>query len=194
MNNKCMNKNLTHQIPAGMLVGDTRTEMFGCRETKKVFFISNGTTQPFKNLSNQKKSLIFEQLLSDSKSMDDLKHLTQDEAIEQYAFCVYGAADHEPDFNSDGELNKADNFICSDNCKCLKWFSKSIKIDNHSLTSRQIQIVTLLATDLCDKQIADELSISPSTLDSHKTKLFEIFGVHGKPGLISKAINQKIIQ
>jgi len=194
MNDKSMNKNLTHQIPAGMLIGDTRTEMFGCRDTKKVFFISNGTTQPFEKLSNLKKSLIFEELLNDNKSMEDLKHLSQEEAIEQYAFCVYGAADHEADFNSNGELNKSDNFICSDNCKCLKWLTKSIKIDNRSLTSRQVQIVTLLATDLCDKQIADQLSISPSTLDSHKTKLFEIFGVHGKTGLIFKAINQKIIQ
>lgn len=194
MESKFTKENQIHQIPAGLLLGDKRTEMFGCRTTKKVFFVTNGQTSQFKELCGKKKALIFEKMLNDDAAIEDLKHLPQEEAIEEYAFCIYGAADHEPDFSEDGTLNKADNFICSNNCNCLKWKSKSITIDGIALTSREIQIVTLMASDLADKQIASELNISESTLNTHKHNLFEKASVHSKSGLITKAINQKIIQ
>lgn len=194
MSDKFTTSHLIHQIPAGLLVGDNSTELFACRSTKKVFALSNGKTIPFNELSPVKRALIFEKLLSDDKAMEDLKDLKQNEAIEQFAFCVYGAADHEPDFDAEGNLKEADNFICSDNCKCLKWSSKKITVDGKQLTPRQIEIVQLLASDLPDKAIADELGITESTLNTHKAQLFEKFNVASKPGLIKKAIEQKIIQ
>ncbi|HSD07927.1 response regulator transcription factor, partial [Flavobacterium sp.] len=141
-----------------------------------------------------KKAQIFEQFIKDEVAFADLRHLSPEEAIEQYAFCIYGAADHIADFNENGKLNKSDNFICSNNCKCLKWKSKSISIDGYPLTTREIQIVNLMASDLADKQIAYKLKISESTLNSHKQHLFEKASVKSKSGLITKAINQKIIQ
>lgn len=194
MHDKSTIKSQAHQIPAGLLLGDKRTEIFGCRETKKAFFLTNGKTAPFKELSGKMKAQIFEQLLNDDVALEDLKHLTQEQAIEQFAFCNYGAADSEPDFCENGELKKADNFICSDHCMCLKWKSKSITIDGIALTPREFEIITLMASDLADKQIADQLGISESTLNTHKSHLFEKASVHSKSGLISKAFHQKIIQ
>ena len=191
---KCTNNPIIHQIPAGLMIGDTSTELFGCRETKRVYALSNGQTISFDELDQVKRALIFEKLLSDDNALEDLKHLSQAEAIEQYAFCVYGAADHEPDFDEKGNLKQADNFICSNNCKCLKWNSKNITVDGNRLTPREIEIVTLLASDKPDKQIADELDISESTLNTHKKHLFEKFNVNSKSGLITKAISNKIIQ
>lgn len=194
MESKSTIKNQIHQIPAGMLIGDNRTEIFGDRKTKKTFFITNGQTLKFSELPPDKKAQIFEKLLSDEVAYEDLKHLTHEEAIEEFAFCIYGAADHVADFNECGQLNKADNFICSNECKCLKWKSKSINIDGNSLTVREIQIVNLMASDLPDKQIAENLKIATSTLNTHKQHLFEKANVKSKSGLITKAINQKIIQ
>lgn len=194
MNDKFTTSNVIHQIPAGLLVGDKSTELFGCRETKKVFALSNGKTIAFNELNPEKRALIFEKLLSDDKAIEDLKNYSQDKAIEQFAFCVYGAADHEPDFDANGNLKEADNFICSDNCMCLKWASKKITVDGIPLTPKQIEVVQLLASDLPDKAIANELNISESTLNTHKSQLFEKFKVCSKPGLIKKAIEQKIIQ
>lgn len=194
MESKSTIKNEIHQIPAGILIGDKRTEIFGCRTSKKTFFISNGQTFKFRELEPSKKAQIFEQLLNDDVAYSDLKHLPHDEAIEEYSFCIYGAADHEADFCENGKLNKSDNFICSNNCHCLKWKSKSITIDGQALTTREIEIVNLLASDLADKQIASSLSITESTLNTHKQNLFEKAGVKSKSGLITKAINQKIIQ
>lgn len=183
-----------HQIPAGLLIGDNSTELFGCRDTKKVFALSNGKTIPFNQLNPEKRALIFEKLLSDDAAFEDLKNLTQNEAIEQFAFCVYGAADHVPDFCANGELKEADNFICSDNCKCLKWNSKNITVEGNKLTPKEIELVTLFASDKPDKQIADDLKITESTLNTHKKNLFEKFNVSSKSGLITKAISNKIIQ
>jgi len=185
---------LIHQLPAGLMIGDNSTEMFGCRKTKRVFAITNGQTLKFEELHPTKRALIFEKLLSDEVAIQDLKDLPQAEAIEHFAFCVYGAADHEPDFDCNGNLKQADNFICSNNCKCLKWESKNISIEGNKLTPREIEIVTLLASDQPDKQIADELGITESTLNTHKKHLFEKFNVYSKSGLITKAISNKIIQ
>ena len=191
---KFTTNSLIHQIPAGLMIGDTSTELFVCRETKRVFALSNGHTVKFEELNPTKRALIFEKLLSDEVAVQDLKDLPQSEAIERFAFCVYGAADHEPDFDCNGNLKQADNFICSNNCKCLKWESKNITIDGNKLTPREIEIVTLLASDQPDKQIADELGITESTLNTHKKHLFDKFHVLSKSGLITKAISNKIIQ
>ena len=191
---KFTTNSVIHQIPAGLMIGDKSTELFGCRETKRVFGLSNGQTIKFEELHPTKRALIFEKLLSDEVAIQDLKDLPQAEAIEHFAFCVYGAADHEPDFDCNGNLKQADNFICSNNCKCLKWESKNISIEGNKLTPREIEIVTLLASDQPDKQIADELGITESTLNTHKKHLFEKFNVYSKSGLITKAISNKIIQ
>lgn len=191
---KFTTNSVIHQIPAGLMIGDKSTELFGCRETKRVFALSNGQTIKFEELHPTKRALIFEKLVSDEVAIQDLKDLPQAEAIEHFAFCVYGAADHEPDFDCNGNLKQADNFICSNNCKCLKWESKNISIDGNKLTPREIEIVTLLASDQPDKQIADELGITESTLNTHKKHLFEKFNVFSKSGLITKAISNKIIQ
>jgi len=194
MESKSTLKNQIHQIPAGLLPGDNRTEIFGDRKSKKTFFVSDGQTFQFNILAPMKKAQIFEQLLKDDIAFEDLKHLPQEEATEKFAFCIYGAADHIADFTESGQLNKVDNFICSNNCKCLKWKSKSITIDGTALTIREIQIVNLMASDLPDKQIAEKLKIAKSTLNTHKQNLFEKASVKSKSGLITKAINQKIIQ
>jgi DNA-binding NarL/FixJ family response regulator len=51
-----------------------------------------------------------------------------------------------------------------------------------------------MASEKPDKQIADDLNICESTLNTHKKNLFEKFNVYSKSGLITKAITNKIIQ
>ena len=187
-------QHLIHQLPAGIFEGDTSTELFGCRETKKVFALSNGKTIPFNDLNPEMRAKVFEKLLQYEKAMEDLKNYERDAAIERFAFCIFGAADNNADFDCDGELKEAENFICSDNCQCLNWASKKIMLNGSKLTPREFQVVQLFATDMSDKMIADQLGICISTLDTHKSHLFEKANVYSKSGLIVKAIEDKIIQ
>ena len=78
---KFTTNSLIHQIPAGLMIGDTSTELFGCRKTKRVFALSNGQTIKFEYLNPVKKALIFEKLLSDDNAVEDLKSLTHTKAI-----------------------------------------------------------------------------------------------------------------
>lgn len=130
MNDKSTNfvanqQHLIHQLPAGLLEGDKRTELFGCRKTKKVFVLSDGKTISFKKLPQPMKALLLKKMLSDEKAMQDLKHLSVEEALEKFTFCVFGSADSTPDFDENGNLKDGDNFICGNkNCKCYTWSSK----------------------------------------------------------------------
>jgi len=65
--------------------------------------------------------------------------------------------------------------------------------EERKLTTRQLEIVKLSASDLCDKQIADQLGITVSTLNSHKHLAFEKLNVHSKSGMITEAFNSKLI-
>lgn len=185
---------LIHRLPAGMVKGDTSTELFADRETQKVYAISNGQTIPFSELPGKMRAQVFAKMLADDKAMIDLNHLPAKDALDKFAFCIYGAADSNPDFCSNGLLQEADNFICSNSCQCLKWQSKNITLKGQKLTYREIEIIQLLATDLSDKMIADQLNISVSTLDTHKKHLFEKAEVFSKNGLIMAAAAEKIIQ
>lgn len=63
-----------------------------------------------------------------------------------------------------------------------------------TMTVRELEVLKMLASDLCDKQVASHLEITVSTLNTHKSHLFEKFKVHSKSGLITEAFHQKKIQ
>ncbi|WP_417365620.1 helix-turn-helix transcriptional regulator [Flavobacterium beibuense] len=183
-----------NRLPAGIIPGDYATELFGIRETRKVFAVSNGNTIPFSNINPVLKAKIFQLMLSDDKAMEDLASITHDEALEEFAFCLYGAADNQPDFTDSGEVGKPENFICGTNCRCMAWNSKRITINGNALTPRQVEITKLLAGDTPDKKIAADLNISCSTLDGHKRLMYKKAGVQSRAGYVNRAINEHIVQ
>jgi len=182
------------RLLAGILPGDCKTELFGDIKTRKVYGIRNGQTIPFKDLDNVFKASLYKRMLEDTAAMHDLRHMGWNDALEEYAFCLYGAADHSADIYDDGTAGPVENFMCGTNCRCLKWSSKSITIDGQPLTPREIQITKLLGTDKPDKEIAAILEISPDTLSVHKRAIYEKAGVQSKAGLVTKACLQGIIQ
>ena len=62
------------------------------------------------------------------------------------------------------------------------------------LTPRQRQIVTLIADDLTAKEIADRMSISPKTVEFHRTLIRHRLGVTGTAGIVRYAIRAGLIQ
>lgn len=194
--NKC-NENYPfpqhNRPPAGLLPGDFSVELFGVRETRKVFAMCNGSTIPFKHIPDDIRAIIFEQMLRDPIAMEDLRHLPHEEALEEYAFCRYGSIDSAADFTASGQTGEPENFVCGTNCRCLKWESKQITINGNALTPHEVRVVNMLASDRPDKQVAAELSIAPTTLDTHKNHIYKKAGVHSKAGLATVAINQNVI-
>ena len=62
------------------------------------------------------------------------------------------------------------------------------------LTSREREVVKLLAEGLSPKQVASHLGLALKTVDAHKTNLMRKLGVHDRAELIKWAIAHKVIR
>jgi DNA-binding CsgD family transcriptional regulator len=56
------------------------------------------------------------------------------------------------------------------------------------LSPRQRQIVSLIAQDFCDKEIARKLGMSARTVDSHLQRLYVRYGIHSRAALVAKCL------
>jgi DNA-binding CsgD family transcriptional regulator len=62
------------------------------------------------------------------------------------------------------------------------------------LTPRQLEVVKLVAEDLCAKEIAERLGISRKTIEFHKEALKRKLGVRGTAGITRYAIRNGLIE
>jgi DNA-binding NarL/FixJ family response regulator len=63
-----------------------------------------------------------------------------------------------------------------------------------SLTTRQREILKLIAEGQSTKEIGSNLNISVKTVESHRAKLAEKLGIHDVAGLVRFAIRMGLIQ
>lgn len=61
------------------------------------------------------------------------------------------------------------------------------------LTSRQREILQLIAEGYTAKEIAKKLNISVNTVDAHRTQIMEILDIHNIAGLVRYAIKAKLV-
>jgi DNA-binding NarL/FixJ family response regulator len=99
------------------------------------------------------------------------------------------------------ELHKGKTFFTSSIAKRLKdEFQKSTdgvglrKRNDHQLTSREAELLQLIAEGHVNKQIASELSISIKTVEKHRQHLMEKLNIHDIAGLTRFAIAAGIIE
>jgi two-component system, NarL family, response regulator NreC len=62
------------------------------------------------------------------------------------------------------------------------------------LTSREREVLKLLADGLSSKEIASRLELSVKTVDVHKYNLMRKLGVHDRAGLVKYALRRKLIR
>lgn len=62
------------------------------------------------------------------------------------------------------------------------------------LTTRELEIITLIADGLTNSEIGDKLFISPRTVDTHRTNIFRKLGVANAAELIRYAFKNKLIR
>lgn len=190
---KSTNLSAIQQI-AGALPSDNNVEFIGVRNSQEVLWLQNGTHRYFADLPVQHFTLLKKAYLKDHKAVDFLSKVTEDinRQIELYTYYLYGGVDSTPDI-SNGKLAPSENFRDTPNCPSLLWDSKSINIDTHELTPRQIVIVDLISKDLPNKAIAAALKISHKTLDFHLAKLFRAIGVSTKLALLAMCFQNQVV-
>jgi DNA-binding NarL/FixJ family response regulator len=57
----------------------------------------------------------------------------------------------------------------------------------HALTVRELEVLALVAKGLLQKQVAQKLSISPKTVGTHMSHIFEKLGVHSQGQAVAAA-------
>lgn len=62
-----------------------------------------------------------------------------------------------------------------------------------SLTTRELQVLGLIATGLNNGEVASQLSISPKTVDNHRTRMMQKLGVRGVGQLVSFALREGLL-
>lgn len=70
----------------------------------------------------------------------------------------------------------------------------SATASGEQLTTREIEIITLIADGLTNSEIGDKLFISPRTVDTHRTNIFRKLGVANAAELIRYAFKNKLIR
>lgn len=71
--------------------------------------------------------------------------------------------------------------------------NSNVTSDYFSLTSREIEIIQLLADGLFTREIAEKLFISDKTIERHKTNILKKLNLRNTPQLIREAILKGII-
>lgn len=68
------------------------------------------------------------------------------------------------------------------------------KEDQIQLKENEIRFIKLACEEKTYKEIADEMFLSPKTIDGYRQHLFEILGVKNRIGLVMYAIKNKIVE
>ena len=106
---------------------------------------------------------------------------------------MYGELDCTPDIEN-GKLATSENFRDQQDCPSLLWNSKTLNINEHILTPRQLIMIDLIGTNEPDKAMA---SVSWRFLIKRSIfiniNLFNAVGAASKMDLLKLALIHKIV-
>jgi DNA-binding NarL/FixJ family response regulator len=74
------------------------------------------------------------------------------------------------------------------------YLTKDEMLPRESLSSRELQVLQLVAEGKSTKQVASVLGVSFKTAESHRTRIMQKLDIHETAGLVRYAIRQGIIQ
>lgn len=114
--------------------------------------------------------------------------------VEQYVKCRYSALDNEADMVA-GILQKPEFTDCNlrGSCPYEGRLCELLKAPFGTLTHREIEVLRLIPEGLLDKEIADQLSISPLTVGVYMKSIREKTGAKNKAELVRFAFQKNLI-
>jgi two-component system response regulator NreC len=83
--------------------------------------------------------------------------------------------------------------ICSDGVYLSPSVSGAVVLVYEPLTSRERQVLQLVAEGRTTKEVASELGVSVKTAESHRTRLMAKLDIHSTAGLVHYAIRRGLI-
>ena len=128
------------------------------------------------------------------KALNEMNIINDMPMIEQFIKCNFGGYDFTPDISTDKEI-KSEYWDCGKRgyCNYEGKLCGGIKVVNGVLSQREIDVIKLISKGKLDKEIADELNISISTVSSHKQNIQEKTGLQTKTEIAVFAIHKNLI-
>jgi DNA-binding NarL/FixJ family response regulator len=127
-------------------------------------------------LSSFNQGLYIKKMMENGASGYILKNSSKEELI-QAIYAVYNG----------------DIFFSGETGEALQAYQKSSKIELAVLSSREKEILGLIAEGYTNPQIAEKIFLSQFTVDSHRKNLLAKLNVKNTASLIRLAIEQKLI-
>lgn len=197
------NSTAKQELIAGILKNDENIEFFGVEPTMEVMFLQNGRTNEWKDLKGKPARLVLQayhedlparHILENLKDADgDLVNLPFSRRVELYVYYCWGSLDGKPDIK-DNVLQEPENFRHSIDCISLGFERKKLMLNGVPLKRREITMIDLFAQDYKDTVVAQELSITTTTLNQHKRELYDKADVDTKPALMLQCFRQQLIR
>ena len=193
MNSKSTTQTFNPQeLPAGINQNNC-IEFFGDRKTKTVKYLKNGHVYSFNEISPKDFTILSNAYQENSAknilSRLRIKYVRQ---VELFTYYMWGLLDNTPDIIN-GKLQPSENFRHKAKCISLQFTGKQITINGVGLNERDLQIIDLIAADLPDKAIADQLNIAIPTLSFHKKNLLTKTGTFSKTGLLYVSMKENVV-
>lgn len=98
---------------------------------------------------------------------------------------------------------KGEKFICgkivsfltaASEVKTNNSFIKSLGCDGMAVTEREIEIIRAIAEGLSNKLIADKLSLSTHTVNTHRKNIMSKLGVNNTAGVVMFAVKNQLLE
>jgi DNA-binding CsgD family transcriptional regulator len=188
-----MEKPTAKSIPSGLT--DHSVQFFV--DNGDIVFLQDGHMHPFHEIDDFNLDLIRSDMDNHPKAIEAMVQLgitSPVKQLERYIYCNFGGFSDKADITPDGIL-RYDYWDCCEHGTC-KHEGKLCHLPegiNGMLTRKEIEITQLIGQDLCDKEVASRLGISPHTVAIHRTHIEHKIGAHSKVGIALFAKDQKII-
>ena len=65
--------------------------------------------------------------------------------------------------------------------------------ESFDLTKRELEVLLRIAEGFTQKEIADQLFVSPNTVNTHAQHILEKLNVHNSPHAVTKAFRAELI-
>lgn len=181
------------KLPAG--ITDQHVEFFA--QGDSVFALMQGQMVKSCDWPEELLQLIEADMILHPKAVEALVQadiVARLEMIEQYVKCRFSALDNEPDLIK-GKLQSPEYTDCNlrGTCPYEGRLCELLKAPFGTLTHREIEVLRLIPEGLLDKEIADQLGISPLTVGVYMKNLREKTGYKNKAELVRFAYDKNLI-
>lgn len=190
---KEMKTSVSGKLPAG--ITDNNVEFFA--QDGQVFAFVQGEMLHTTAWPQWLKDAVTKDMEAHPQAIEclvDADLVSEIEMIEQYVKCRYSAMDNEADVMN-GKLQSTEYVDCSlrGTCPYEGRLCDLLKAPFGTLTHREIEVLKLIPEGMLDKEIADQLGISPLTVTVYMKNLREKTGAKNKAELVRFAFSKNLI-